>query len=138
MKISKDVKKAVKNNERYYIDYNINNKQFEVFTVNLNGKSVGDFIKEGFNDTKNIVSKKKDSLRFIYRNEKEADTAAKELNDKIKSEELYIFKCSDCGKYFYMEKEEIDWYNENNFQLPKRCIVCRIKRKKESGKKKEK
>lgn len=39
------------------------------------------------------------------------------------------FMCKDCGKYFTLSGAEITWYNTNNYNLPKRCVVCWFKRK---------
>ncbi|MDC6267338.1 competence protein CoiA family protein [Lysinibacillus fusiformis] len=39
------------------------------------------------------------------------------------------FKCKDCSKYFEIKIDEIDFFESNELQLPKRCKSCRQKRK---------
>ena len=46
--------------------------------------------------------------------------------------------CTDCGRYFYIDEEEIKWYKENDFEFPKRDKLCRIKRKAASSENKDK
>lgn len=38
-------------------------------------------------------------------------------------------KCKDCGKEFYMQHNEVVFYQEKGLNLPKRCKECREKRK---------
>lgn len=38
-------------------------------------------------------------------------------------------KCKDCGKEFYMQHNEVQFYKEKGLSLPKRCKECREKRK---------
>lgn len=40
-----------------------------------------------------------------------------------------IITCIDCGFHFYLRKEECDYFRSKGFELPKRCKVCRQKRK---------
>lgn len=42
-------------------------------------------------------------------------------------------KCRDCGKVFVIAEKEQEWYNERNWELPKRCLRCRQKRKQKGG-----
>ena len=43
-------------------------------------------------------------------------------------------KCRACGKTFEMSKEELAWYHEKGFDIPKRCPECRkIRRGKRMG-----
>ena len=37
-------------------------------------------------------------------------------------------KCVSCGRQFTLTDSEIDFYNNKNFDLPKRCEECREKR----------
>lgn len=39
-------------------------------------------------------------------------------------------KCVSCGRQFTLTDSEIDFYNNKNFDLPKRCEECREKRNK--------
>jgi hypothetical protein len=39
------------------------------------------------------------------------------------------FICKDCGEPFSMEKSEIEFYENKGLQQPKRCPVCRRKRR---------
>ena len=38
-------------------------------------------------------------------------------------------KCKDCGEEFYMDFNEVDFYQRKGLNLPKRCKACREKRK---------
>ena len=38
-------------------------------------------------------------------------------------------KCKDCGEEFYMDFNEVHFFQEKGLNLPKRCKVCRDKRK---------
>ena len=40
-----------------------------------------------------------------------------------------IHTCKDCGKIFFINAKEKDWYAKKNYQLPKRCRPCRATRK---------
>lgn len=37
--------------------------------------------------------------------------------------------CKNCGKEFFMEYNEVQFYKEKGLRIPKRCKVCRDKRK---------
>ena len=46
-------------------------------------------------------------------------------------------KCVSCGRQFTLTDSEIDFYNNKNFDLPKRCEECREKRKKKEKRSKK-
>lgn len=37
--------------------------------------------------------------------------------------------CKDCGEPFSMEKSEIEFYENKDWEQPKRCQACRKKRR---------
>jgi hypothetical protein len=37
--------------------------------------------------------------------------------------------CKDCGEPFSMEKKEIEFYENKDWEQPKRCQGCRKKRR---------
>ena len=39
-----------------------------------------------------------------------------------------IHTCKDCGKIFFINAKEKDWYAKKKYQLPKRCKACRVAR----------
>ena len=41
--------------------------------------------------------------------------------------------CKDCGKPFLMTYNEVSFYQSKNLHVPKRCKVCREKRKANQG-----
>lgn len=41
--------------------------------------------------------------------------------------------CKDCGKEFFMTYNEVHFYEGKNLHVPKRCKVCREKRKANQG-----
>lgn len=38
-------------------------------------------------------------------------------------------ECIDCGREFTLTDGEVSFYNSKGFDLPKRCVDCRRKRK---------
>ena len=43
-------------------------------------------------------------------------------------------KCKECGEVFTMTDEEVKWYEDKGFELPKRCPECRkARRRKKVG-----
>lgn len=40
-----------------------------------------------------------------------------------------IHTCKDCGKIFFLNAKEKDWYTKKKYQLPKRCKACRASRR---------
>lgn len=47
-----------------------------------------------------------------------------------------VMICKECGKEFEIVEEEKNFYISKGLELPKRCRECRIKRRKDSDKKK--
>jgi NAD-dependent SIR2 family protein deacetylase len=43
-------------------------------------------------------------------------------------------QCKDCGETFTFSVGEQEWYKKMDFDVPKRCPVCRRRRKKEREK----
>jgi hypothetical protein len=37
--------------------------------------------------------------------------------------------CKDCGQEFYLMINEVDFYQQKGFELPRRCPKCRAKRR---------
>ncbi len=52
-----------------------------------------------------------------------------EMNEEIANDLTKIIKCKDCSKYFILPKLEIEWFNDHDLNLPKRCPKCRSIRK---------
>jgi len=50
----------------------------------------------------------------------------------MKKEITIEFLCKYCGNKYYMTEEEIQFYRDKTFPLPKRCPDCRIKKKNEN------
>lgn len=48
-----------------------------------------------------------------------------------------VMICKECGKEFEIAEEEKNFYISKGLELPKRCRECRIKRRKDSGKKRK-
>ena len=47
---------------------------------------------------------------------------------------IYIEICKDCGRAFAINRAEYMWYKTRDLIPPKRCKMCREKRKKENNK----
>lgn len=42
--------------------------------------------------------------------------------------------CNDCQKTFYWTKGEQDFFAKKGFTAPKRCMACRVERRKKMDK----
>ena len=40
-----------------------------------------------------------------------------------------VLKCADCLRFFYLDRNEKYWYLNRGLCIPKRCPVCRQKRR---------
>lgn len=56
-----------------------------------------------------------------------------ENNIALQNGSLKIVYCSDCGQFFSLNKSEMEWYQDRDFALPKRCFSCRDKRKNQNS-----
>ena len=52
-------------------------------------------------------------------------------NKKLESGIWKVFKCKDCGRYFIIDSDEEQWFQDRDLSLPKRCVKCRAKRRKD-------
>lgn len=43
-----------------------------------------------------------------------------------------VHTCKECGRYFHMNRAEINWFEEKGLNKPKRCLRCR--KSKDKGK----
>ena len=43
-----------------------------------------------------------------------------------------IKSCKECGAYFWQKEVERQWYKEHGMNPPRRCYLCRKKRKSEN------
>jgi hypothetical protein len=57
------------------------------------------------------------------------DESGKEIEKGQEVKHDYILVCIDCGRGFTLTAGERDFYNGRNLSLPKRCSVCRKKRR---------
>lgn len=61
-----------------------------------------------------------------------------DLNNALRSVEKdnknlnYFHKCIDCGHYFWLLSEEMEWFTNRNLAMPKRCPKCRRRKKGET------
>lgn len=129
MKISREVKNAIRSTVAFFVDYDPEACRFKVYEMDTNGESIGEIIKRGFNDSKTIISSRKDELGRIHTKKEYATAVADKCNNMIANNLLEVIQCKTCGRYFYLEEKEIQWYAENNFELPKRCKTDRRIRK---------
>lgn len=57
------------------------------------------------------------------------EKVAKEINDDLAAGRWLIHKCKDCGDYFLISEDEQIWFEDRNMSYPRRCRLCRDKRK---------
>jgi hypothetical protein len=82
-----------------------------------------------------------DSCEWWYTDERSAEDAVEDLNkdtitrveeDKVYSDStILVQRCRECGNYFAMNANEIEWYQNKDMSVPKRCYRCRKARKKD-------
>lgn len=46
-------------------------------------------------------------------------------------ENVQTMKCKECGRTFTLTENNVKWYKDMGFELPKRCPSCRKKRRSE-------
>lgn len=77
-----------------------------------------------------------ETIHFVL-NEKDAEGLIETLNNDLKKSvdemgnyrDFIVRKCKDCGEYFVIREHFAYWCKEKGFNIPKRCINCRKKRK---------
>lgn len=67
------------------------------------------------------LSSDEDAARLVNRWNRDLATGYREIHT-----------CKDCGKVFFINAKEKDWYAKKKFQLPKRCKSCRVEKKKKA------
>lgn len=63
----------------------------------------------------------------------ESDPYLNEMRDAIKEFNETIHQCKECGKYFSLTWSEKLFFEQKGLSIPKRCMPCRAKRKKEKN-----
>ena len=51
------------------------------------------------------------------------------LNNKLQPGEVTVILCKTCGKYFWIDADEKEWFAERKLSIPKRCWYCRRHKK---------
>ena len=59
--------------------------------------------------------------------------AAKAFNEGIEAGDIVVKKCKDCGKYFSLSIDTINWYLDRKLKEPRRCKACIKKNKIKQG-----
>ena len=44
---------------------------------------------------------------------------------------MQTIKCKDCGRFFFVTEREAEWFTSKDLKVPKRCVPCRKKHKRE-------
>ena len=52
------------------------------------------------------------------------------FNTAISNGTVKIIKCKDCGIYYPLYSDEVEWFEVRGLTSPKRCQDCREKKKK--------
>lgn len=71
-----------------------------------------------------------DNMHSHFEEAGSAENAAVSLNRKIAAGELSVHKCMDCGKFFEITEDERHWFRARSLNVPKRCLSCRNKKRK--------
>lgn len=66
---------------------------------------------------------------FWLNDDRKLDERMDRIYYDIRSGVIEIIKCKDCGHDFLLTRKNIEWYDENGYDHPKRCMACRKKRK---------
>lgn len=71
-----------------------------------------------------------ETIQFIELfTDEEAARLVNRWNRDLTSGYREIHTCKDCGKIFFINAKEKDWYAKKKYQLPKRCKACRASRR---------
>ena len=46
---------------------------------------------------------------------------------------LVVERCKECGRYFVIDEQDLEFFRKKNLAIPKRCKACRKMRKKARG-----
>ena len=104
----------------YRIFYNPELNQYQADESKVYSDSEMDDFRE--KDNKNVCENDSFFEKKIY-----ALDAVKERNQLIAQGYLKI--CKDCGRRFWQDENEIEWFASRDLFPPKRCPSCRRKRK---------
>ena len=69
-----------------------------------------------------------DEVRFQTYEEGSDERIAKivdEYNNDVEQGLAKTCRCKDCNKFWFLSKEEKEWFERKNLTLPKRCHHCR-------------
>ena len=60
-----------------------------------------------------------------------AEKKAERVNRKIKNKIIFNRYCKYCHRFFSMSSRQMEWYKSKDLKLPKKCHLCRGKKKKD-------
>lgn len=73
---------------------------------------------------------------FDLYSDEEAARIVNRRNRDLAAGSCEMRTCKDCGRIFFLDEKERDWYITREYQLPKRCRPCRVEKKKKTLEKK--
>lgn len=70
-----------------------------------------------------------ETVKFVHlSSDEDAAALVNRWNRDLATGYREIHTCKDCGKIFFINAKEKDWYAKKKYQLPKRCKACRAER----------
>lgn len=77
---------------------------------------------------KTLVGSKYEPTTNWFNSFNVAKEVVRKCNEQLELGTRKVIICTDCGTIFDMDYNEIEWYRDRGFVLPKRCSNCRAQR----------
>ena len=82
-----------------------------------------DFQKNKFiMDSEKVELGRTNDFSKYFSDVKVADVAMKKLNRLVSK---CVKTCPQCGRIFWLDSDEQDWYERKGLHIPKKCNTCR-------------
>lgn len=105
----------------YKLTFNAETKRWDYLDVTCEPYSKSDIW---------IDDKDDETVVFVHlSSDEDAAAMANRWNRDLATGYREIHTCKDCGKIFFINAKEKDWYAKKKYQLPKRCKACRASRR---------
>lgn len=72
----------------------------------------------------NVEAETSDGTNMWFENIIHAKKGAESLNNDLKNGDIVVKTCRDCGRYFILTMERINWFLDKGLKEPRRCDSC--------------
>lgn len=73
----------------------------------------------------NIVGENDGMMPVCVNNSQVANLMCWNANIQVAEGIIAVIRCRECGLYFLVTKNDVEWYENKGLDAPKRCICCR-------------